>query len=398
LLRVRLRTKEAVSLSRDQAATSQRRTLPYLTGSALRGALVELYKGSGRNPGGHDFAQLFLHDHVHYGNLYPIGREMTWADPVPLSAVTCKRYPGFYDEEFDPEHRERHGVRDILLQSLVAEPEVCGESRGENCCQAELTVQGGFCGWDSGAGFYRGVKLQQEIYARTAIEAEREIALSQNLYSLQTIAGGQEFVGVVSVPGRETEIVQRWLRKGATFRVGAAKTRGTGAVEVVEPPTKQDPDRRWGSLEERLKAFRKVTKEVLSQSNLQDRRISADKLFSLTLRSDTILLDRFLRHCPALSARALEEELKVPTGGFQMLRAFSDCRWLGGWNTAQQLPKETELAIYMGSSFLFSTTLDDGPLLNVLKQLEQDGLGERTQEGFGEVVINHPFHWKGGRL
>jgi len=394
LLRVRLRTKEPVCLSMDQAATSQRRTLPFLTGSAVRGALVERYMRPGGKPATRDFAELFLSDHISFGNLYPVDQRITtWSDPLPFSAVTCKRYPGFYDPQFDPTHEERHGVRDVLLQSLVKEPGSCDEGG----CQAELTVQGGFFGKDR-AGSYNGVKLRHEISARTAIEAEREIALSQNLYSLETIAGGQEFVGFMSVPGREDDLGRDLLKKGGTLRIGTAKTRATGAVEVATPPTTEEAGHRWGTLEERLKEFRKAARRILHDDKAGPGGVAPDCLFCITLRSDTILLDRFLRHCPALNARLLEDRLKAPANSFQMIWAFSNCRWAGGWNAAQRLPKETELAISMGSVFLFTTTLADDQLLGLLQKLEREGCGERTQEGFGEVVICHPFHCEGVKL
>jgi len=63
-----------------------------------------------------------------------------------------------------------------------------------------------------------------------------------------------------------------------------------------------------------------------------------------------------------------------------------------GWSTAWGLPKPTALAARMGSVYAFrwEGTVDE--LLPELERIEQEGVGERRDEGFGECLVCHPFH------
>jgi CRISPR-associated protein Csx10 len=63
-----------------------------------------------------------------------------------------------------------------------------------------------------------------------------------------------------------------------------------------------------------------------------------------------------------------------------------------GWSTAWGLPKPTRLAARMGSVFVYRWEGAEDSLLSMLEGLEQEGIGERRDEGFGECLICHPFH------
>ena len=70
-----------------------------------------------------EFARLFLNEQIHYPNVYPaffkdegINQSPFPVYPLPKTAQSCKRFPGFFrllPSEKDEE--ERHGVRDTLL-------------------------------------------------------------------------------------------------------------------------------------------------------------------------------------------------------------------------------------------------------------------------------------------
>jgi len=68
--------------------------------------------------------------------------------------------------------------------------------------------------------------------------------------------------------------------------------------------------------------------------------------------------------------------------------------FVGGFSTAWGLPKPTHLGTAMGSVYVFRVdkSPDDAELLLWLESLEAQGVGMRTDEGLGEVLICHPFH------
>jgi CRISPR-associated protein Csx10 len=81
--------------------------------------------------------------------------------------------------------------------------------------------------------------------------------------------------------------------------------------------------------------------------------------------------------------------------GAKLVYQNSGLRRVMGWNDLWRLPKPDDLAITMGSVFLFGVTapLNDD-LLDILLNIQNNGLGARRREGFGRVVVASPFHWE----
>jgi hypothetical protein len=60
-----------------------------------------------------------------------------------------------------------------------------------------------------------------------------------------------------------------------------------------------------------------------------------------------------------------------------------------------RLPRRTALVTVMGSVFMVQVnglSLDD--LKDILQKLEDDGLGEERERGFGRVLISSPIHYQ----
>jgi CRISPR-associated protein Csx10 len=71
--------------------------------------------------------------------------------------------------------------------------------------------------------------------------------------------------------------------------------------------------------------------------------------------------------------------------------AYSSYDYLSGWNSAWGLMKDVELITDKGGVYLFSTT-QSNLWREKLNDLEIKGVGERTEEGFGQIQICHEFH------
>jgi CRISPR-associated protein Csx10 len=66
---------------------------------------------------------------------------------------------------------------------------------------------------------------------------------------------------------------------------------------------------------------------------------------------------------------------------------------VSGWNIAHGLPRPDDLAIVAGSVAVFSAPRGSrNVVIDCLKLVEARGIGERIQEGFGRVIVSHPFH------
>jgi CRISPR-associated protein Csx10 len=212
------------------------------------------------------------------------------------------------------------------------------------------------------------------------------------LYTLEALEPGQVFSGIISVPDdAAAQALERALVPDQSrLTVGGTRTRGAGQVTVID--LKQDPpdppEAVLPPFEERLE--------------LLDAWGSADEFwFVLTLLSEAVLRDLLLRYVPVLApeALALASRWDAPPEGdpaiinWQLRRAWAGGRWVSGWNQAWRLPKPDAWAIAAGSVFVFvAPKAMHSRVAATLQRWEQTGIGERRAEGFGRVLVGHPFH------
>jgi CRISPR-associated protein Csx10 len=82
--------------------------------------------------------------------------------------------------------------------------------------------------------------------------------------------------------------------------------------------------------------------------------------------------------------------LKVAEDNDGVPRAFVRARRTESWHTGWGLPRPSLVGLQAGSCVKFIVT-GANPSAAQLTAVERDGLGERTAEGFGQVVFNHPL-------
>ena len=113
--------------------------------------------------------------------------------------------------------------------------------------------------------------------------------------------------------------------------------------------------------------------------------------FTVNLQSDAILTaeDGWQRSM-VLNASMLKE-MTGCKAELTFVRSFASYNYVGGWNAAWDLPKETALVTQMGSTFVFHTP-ELGVWIPELQKLENIGIGNRCEEGFGQILICDPFH------
>ncbi len=204
---------------------------------------------------------------------------------------------------------------------------------------------------------------------------------------METIEEDQRFYGILdadSVEISDEELKyenETILRKGDILWVGLGKTRGLGNIEITEIKKLEDifsPEYVPGNLEDRFNHFQ----SSLSPLNL--------KGFSITLYSDAIIMDKFMRYKSYIDGQYLKEEFNLDN--VKCVCAFNSTREVLSWNVAWGLPKEKERAIEKGSTFFFKCNAEQGDILEILKEMEMNGIGLRREEGFGRIYICDPFH------
>lgn len=419
-------------------------TAKYIPGTTLRGSLAAAHQLL--RPGqDEEFARFFLADEVFFPHLYPASftkSHMGLAEanlpvkPLPKTARSCKRFPGFQPLQAEESYEERHGIRDSLLDwavfslldrekrpvSVVLAPLEQHQSCTYAGCQQSL---------DHVDGYYRGARRDPRqrmrarsstrLQTRTGIDRDWGVVEESILYNREVFDDGMQFWGELLFPDEETlpeegRLVSSFksfleeTKLGKTkreqaenpgiIRLGTGRTRGLGCVDMKVLDTQREEKARF---RQRLEQFNTALKTRAGDLGVQE----LDTFyFALTLSSAAILCDPFLRYQQTLDTATLGHLLGYPAAAstqiFTQIYQAVGIQRLAGWSDLWGTPRSSDYALEMGSTFLFasSRTLDDdkGKLLDALYALEEAGIGRRRAEGFGRICVSDPFHLEGEQL
>lgn len=359
-------------------------SLPYVPGAALFGALGQIF-------GAQAAFDEALFRAIRCHNAYPARPEDPWVRPLPATAIQ----PRGVDEG---EH---------VADSLYAR--VCWERQQPPALiYAPTDIDGR--PWEAvGQKFYTlsGDRLQhrsvqQRVLTRVGINRRRGTAEDRRLYSLLAIRettevkaeGGSRraptrFRGSIALPDGNEERVRRTLAQ--ITHLGGRQTSGLGAVKVEVSSTDARADEAR-QVQQRVAA---MTRRFREQAQLYEALGGAPwpitgSIFTLNLLADAFLFEHGWLPTQELSAEQLKELTGIEAA---LVRAFTTTRTIGGWNVLWQRPKPTGAAVAMGGVFVFQT---DRPLneedCKRLAHLQLDGIGERRNEGYGQVRVCDEFH------
>jgi CRISPR-associated Csx10 family RAMP protein len=382
-------------------------TLPYVPGTALLGGLASAHALLRRDPA--EFDAFFMNGGASFGNLYPasfkpdeLKGETNPVYPLPRTAVSCKRFDGFTFDEEDGKDNPHHGVFDALIPwalfALSGQTDARPLGDFKQCSQCGEAL-------DRFDGFYRRnpfdaqemgtTKASRGLRTRTGIHRTTGTVRQGVLYSREVLRpNGQsssQFWGVLTLSDDQAQTFHRFVQQANTsglLRMGNNRTRGFGRVTLkLEAMDSGDtPD----DLKDRIQTFDGALRE---QAQRFDIAAPHAAYVPLTLTSDAILFDRLLRHQATITPDYLASVWGL--AGVELVYQNSGTRRVLGWNDLFRLPKANDIAITMGSVFLlgFSEPPDDGALRTLLK-MQEEGIGARRREGFGRLLVAHPFHWE----
>jgi len=394
---LKIRPEEPLVLGSVRPDAQFLATRIYIPGRLLRGAWAEWLKMQGI---GNILDRV---QHLRIGNFFPAVEEgeLQYTLPFPLTAMTCKHHPGFRSE-FLKEH-QGHGVIDTLLPQLAYHllEQVGARMRAPfalTCAQCNSRME-------PAEGFYGVYQYRQKtgfVRFRPRFHAQTKVALSrfrrashfQMLYTVNALApqapavmsknGGKSVVFLGRVYG-DPKAVQELRQALDHVAIGALHTRGYGRVkaEVADIPG-------WPGLRERVRKFNQLLavlwqdlkRLAANQGELPDR--PEGLYFSIDLLAPGVFMNNGLPE--------LVPELHINGKTLRPIWWATRPDMASGWSTAWGLPKPTNLAARMGSVYVYRWDGSLNELLPVLQALEAEGLGLRRDEGFGEILVCHPFH------
>lgn len=357
-----------------------------IPGSVLRGTFaryITLEKGAEHI--------LEIVSNVRFGFFRPSYSRNTLSLPFPLTAQQCKRNPGFKKESDTT--GSGHGIFDMLIP-FIAYEEMGGkspwqifdvpfsfncqfESDGEKCNYKMEKTQGYYTFRDKK---FKNVEIEHVSQTKVSIDRMTRTAKQGMLYSITGISPKILFSGRIWGPQEHVDELEYALQQ---FGIGALTGRGFGSVTV-----EKNGESGIKTVKERVEEFNTKLLDVWKDISSLAKSENIPSEPEATYFTVDLLSPAILRH-PIPTTKLT---LTIAGTDYEPVYWFTNPTFIGGWSPALGLPKSTYCGAGIGSTYVFKSDLDLNILVENLEKLEAKGIGFRADEGYGEVIICHPFH------
>lgn len=389
LIALKLRSPTCIA-QRPTSPGQTTESLRYVPGTVVRAAVASLllrgrsYTGDGLSAAERArFTQLFLSGEVRFGNAWPQHPEAPPGAPttqvVPRTAWTDKRNDGWRGDE------PGQGVQDALTALLRDGADALTRQGLDRLEQEFAYVRG-----DS----WKQLEVKRRLISRTALARNeaglppnpRGVAADGQLYSFEALETGQRFVAPLAGPDALIVEVCKLLDRPTVVSIGQGRSRGMGQAEArcfmqSDPPARDLADLAKQARDFTTRAGADPTQTVY---------------LPVTLLADTILRDGYLLPCSSGNPEeTLTHYTSTPPPAMTLHYGVQSTRWLSGWDAIRRIPRPPQLAVQHGSVWVYAipaALLDSA--ISWWLDVEVTGLGERRAEGFGRVMLLHPFHAK----
>jgi CRISPR-associated protein Csx10 len=378
----------------------------YIPGSVIRGAIAgQLLRLSQRQPQTNDdFSKIFVEDGAAiFSNAYP-SQQGYPVSVLPSTAVSAKLKSGFKPKG--------EGVFDTLIDRYCAE-QWQQQYTPKTPTGDRVEPFSGFYTCDFKTKKYQKESVSKRLLTRVGINRRRNASEEQILYSLEVINETYLDKDINSKTQKEeknylptkfltsihlnddqlasklAKFIDKYRNR---FRLGGSTSRGLGEVSfnVKQDTPKSSVKGQIATFNQILNKRWKSWHDLFGDCYTIHNPCGDRQFFTLNLQSHAILTDKW-RRTTVISPTILQQHTGVQDPSLKLESAYSSYDYASGWNSAWGLPKDLELITTQGSVFLFSTENIEA-WYSTLEILEYQGIGSRTNEGFGAVKICDPFH------
>lgn len=361
-------------------------SLPFLPGALLRGALIALFqKQHGLetlDPKDDDTRRLFFTGQTRYLHAYPLVYNDHRALPAPLAWQKWKNIQA----------HERTGRREEIRQDLFdlsQKPELRGESLVGLGDERFCLPLGESAYWVERPE-HLNVHTQRDAILGRADEERGAV------FRYEALPTGFRLKGVIITDTAEDTATLKSLLDGRRITLGKSRTAGYGLTQVN---VVNDIDDSWTEANNSKLGIVAVSESYsldIESNELAEyheslaiadevQQLSTLEQFTLTMLSDTLVRDDKGQHTlDPISAlkRKLGNQFE-----FEIVKklSFRKAEIVGGFNRKWNLPLPQVAAIASGSTFVIKA--EPAVETSLLEQLQREGLGERSIDGFGRVVV-----------
>lgn len=367
------RLEEPLLLANRALAGNQFDSLCIMPGNVLLGALAARGNFADANHYSR-LIQIFRRGIVRFSALFPAdgntGNYLYPAFAAPLDIFRCKQHPAD-----DPAGGHPDQAFSLDSQTKIA----CLRCPENDNAVEGLRNDSAYQTFVSGKLMNYSPQRREEMHIRLDPATQR--VRTGDLFSYVALESGQYLVGEIicydtntwRILTEETHIQEN---QPVQLRIGKGIRRGYGLVSAVFRPVQNNPF-----------------------PPLQDRLPDPRKPFRILLLSDTIVIDRWGRYPSSFSEDWLADALGFSsTDGekkLRLIRSFSRSRTIDSFNNYLGLPRWRDIALIAGSAVGIQVTasnMSNEDIWKLLEVVETNGIGMRRNEGYGQVVINHPLY------
>ncbi len=406
-----LRLEEPLLIRDKKGVGNILQTKDYIPGTTLRGALAFAYLTlNGNSAEDETFRKFFLENKIRYGPSYPVESGANYpSQPIPATARSCKYNPGFIIK-LPIQKDEPHGVLDILFPWIFY---LWNEKNNANfphqyrkClpdtwglnvqCGAPIEPFTGFYFIDKNYKFKK-IEIKKRLIQRTAINEWTQTAAANKLYSIEFIEEGQDFIAEIWIDDSIQGDFKQFIDDKNEILIGGKKNIASGrvSIELKDPtpfPNREELKQRFDNINNAFAQFCQTHGKNLTDNFT---------FFTATLQSDAIIQDKWFQYKNFIDIHDLKSAIQNgdPSilDSFNLFHSWINTDTIAGWNLAPnyKLPRRNELIIKAGSVFVYISEkgVNANKLIGLLEQIEANGIGDRTTEGFGAIRFCDEFHY-----
>jgi len=326
-----------------------KQSLDYVPGSMLRGAVIYRYlhqtSHSELDPEAPTDSRLFLKETTRYLNAYPLTANGKRSLPTPASWLRLKG------------------------KSLTANPQIfdCAVDANQLPDQQLETIGSPFCYLDDRRVYLYRPERRISVHTAREPKAGRATQDKGAVFQYDALAPGQKFGGVILTSlAADAEQLKALLTQGPPLRLGGSRSAGYGLVQSSDVKIVDE----WHE----------------TDAEISD--IDQGEYLILTCLSPCIVRDNFGNLCADLDASQVAECLGIAANSLrpELKQTRRSIATLGGFNRHWGLPLCQTQTIAAGSVFVY-TTIEPVSVSRLLA-LQEVGIGERRNEGFGRLAVN----------
>ncbi len=360
--RLIIRLDEPLLIANRAMAGNWFSTRSFIPGSTIRGALAALAASRcdlADKKTYRDFVELFFRGAITFPILYPaylVEKKFIYPTiPSPLGLTTCIAVP--FSENAG------HGIYKAW------ETNKC-----RHCKQERMETINDYLPLKriDDSSYIHSPRRSLEMHVRIHEKTQR--ASRGDLYGYNVLNAGQFSLGELYCADESTwqrfqEMTGILEQKLQILRLGKARQRGYGKVSAWFERLEEFPD---------------------SFVQLPLHKLNEKEPISITLLTDTIIANPWGQQADGFSEDWLIRELNL--GPIEILYSHARTRIVDNYNATTGLPCWRDKALAAGSMALIRLNERPNNWMEIMRKLENTGIGLRRNEGFGRIAFNHPVY------